>query len=61
MKFKFQENGKIPGHQRQIERADIAVKISGSSCIGFNKNLGEENYEIRGTSEVLNQKEVKEN
>jgi len=60
LKFEFQENGKIPGHQGRMESADIAVKISGSSCIGFNKNLGEENYEIRGTIEVLNKKEVKE-
>ena len=60
MKFDFQENGKIPGHQGRVERADIAVKIFGSWYLGFNKKSGEENYEIRGTSEVLNQKEVKE-
>jgi hypothetical protein len=60
LKFDFQENGKIPGYQRQIERADIAVKIFGSSYLGFNKMSGEENYEIRGENEVLNQKEVKE-
>jgi len=60
LKFDFQENGKIQGHQGQIESADIAVKIFGSWYLGFNKKSGEENYEIRGTSEVLNQKEVKE-
>ena len=60
LKFEFQENGKIPGHQGRMESADIVVKIFGSSCLGFNWRSGEENYEIRGTSEVLNQKEVKE-
>jgi hypothetical protein len=60
LKFEFQENGKIPGHQGRIENVDIAVKVFGSSCLGFNKRSGEENYEIRGISEVLNQKEVKE-
>jgi hypothetical protein len=60
LKFEFQENRKIPGHQGQVERADIAVKIFGSWYFGFNKSLGEENYEIRGANEVLNQKEVKE-
>jgi len=56
----FQENGKIFGHQGRIENVDIAVKIFGISYFGFNKRPGEENYEIRGTSEILNQKEVKE-
>ena len=60
LKFDFQENGKIPGHQGRIENVDIVVKIFGSSYLGFNKRSGEENYEIRGTIEVLNQKEVKE-
>lgn len=60
LKFEFQENGKIPGHQGQMENTDIVVKIFGRSCLGFNKRPGEENYEIRGISEVLNQKEVKE-
>jgi hypothetical protein len=60
LKFEFQENGKIPGHQGQIERADIAVKISGSLYIGFHKRSGVESYEIRGLYEVLNQKEVKD-
>jgi len=43
-----------------MEDVGILVKISGSWYLGFNKNLGEENYEIRGANEVLNQKEVKE-
>ncbi len=60
LKFEFKENGKIPGHQGRIENVDIAVKIFGSSCLGFNRRLGEEHYEIRGMSEVLNQKGVKE-
>jgi hypothetical protein len=60
LKFEFQENGKISGYQGRVENADIVVKISGSWYLGFNKMSGEENYEIRGTSEVLNQKEVKE-
>ena len=60
LKFEFQENNKIAGYQGQSERADIVVKISVSSWFGFNKRSGEENYEIRGMSEVLNQKEVKE-
>ena len=60
LKFEFQENGKISGYQGRVENADIVVKISGSWYLGFNKNLGEENYEIRGANEVLNQKEVKE-
>ena len=60
LKFDFQENGKISGYQGRVENADIVVKISGSWYLGFNKMSGEENYEIRGTSEVLNQKEVKE-
>ena len=60
MKFDFQENGKISGYQGRMEDVGILVKISGSWYLGFNKMSGEENYEIRGTSEVLNQKEVKE-
>ncbi len=60
LKFEFKEDGKIPGHQGRIENVDIAVKIFGISYFGFNKRPGEENYEIRGTSEILNQKEVKE-
>ena len=60
LKFEFQENRKIPGHQGRIESADIVVKVFGSLHLGFNKRPGEENYEIRGTSEILNQKEVKE-
>jgi len=60
LKLDFQENGKIFGHQGRIENVDIAVKIFGISYFGFNKRPGEENYEIRGTSEILNQKEVKE-
>lgn len=52
LKFEFQENGKMPGHQGQIERADIVVKLSGSSWLGFNKNLGEENYEIGGVNVI---------
>lgn len=43
-----------------MENVNIAVKIFGSSCLGFNKRSGEENYEIRGMSEFLNQREVKE-
>jgi hypothetical protein len=61
LKFEFQEDGKISGYQGRMEDVDIVVKISGSWYFGFNKRSGEENYEIRGTSEVLNQKEVKEN
>lgn len=60
MRFEFQENGKISGHQGRIENVDIAVNIFGSSCLGFNKKSGEENYEIKGTVEVLNDKGVKE-
>ncbi len=60
LKFEFQENGKILGYQGRIENVDIAVKMFGSSCLGFNKRTGEENYEIRGTIEVLNQKRVKQ-
>ena len=60
LKFDFQENGKISGYQGRMEDVGILVKISGSWYLGFNKNLGEENYEIRGANEVLNQKEVKE-
>ena len=60
LKFEFRENGQIPGHQGRIENVDIAVKIFGSSCLGFNKRSEEENYEIKGTSEFLNQREVKE-
>src|SRR4030042_5729763 len=60
LKFEFQENGKILEYQGRIENVDIAVKMFGSSCLGFNKRSEEENYEIRGTSEILNQKEVKE-
>jgi hypothetical protein len=60
LKFDFQENGKISGYQGRMEDVGILVKISGSWYLGFNKMSGEENYEIRGTSEVLNQKEVKE-
>jgi hypothetical protein len=59
LKFEFQENGKIPGPEGRIENVDIAVKIFGSLCLGFNKRSGEENYEIRGISEVLNHKEVR--
>lgn len=59
LKFDFQENGKIPGHEGRIENVDIAVKILGSPCLGFSKRYSEENYEIRGISEVLNHKEVK--
>ena len=60
LKFEFQENGKIPEHEGRIENVDIAVKIFGSSCLGFNKRSGEENYEIRGITEILNHIEVKE-
>jgi len=61
LKYEFQENGKIPGHEGRIENVDIAVKIFGSPCLGFNKRPGEGNYEIRGISEILNHKEVKKN
>ena len=60
LKFEFQENGKISGYQGRVENADIVVKIFGSWYFGFNKSLGEENYEIRGANEVLKQKEIKE-
>ncbi len=36
------------------------AKMPENSCLGFNKRIGEENYEIRGTIEVLIQKKVKE-
>ena len=55
LKFEFQENGKILEYQGRIENVDIAVKMFGSSCLGFNRRLGKEHYEIRGTIEVLNQ------
>src|SRR4030066_230198 len=55
LKFEFQENGKIPGHQGRMESADIVVRIFGNLQFGFNKKPGEENYEIRGMVEVLNQ------
>lgn len=60
MKFEFQENGQIPGHQGRIENVDIAVKIFGRSCLGFNKRSEEESYEIKGMSEILSQREVKD-
>ena len=60
LKFEFQENGKILGYQGRMENVDIAVRIFGSSCLGFNKRSGEGNYGIRGRIEVLNQKNVKE-
>jgi len=60
LKFEFKEDGKIPGHQGRMESVDIVIKIFGNSQFGFNKKPGEENYEIRGTIEILNQKEVKE-
>lgn len=44
-----------------MESADIVVKIFGNLHFGFNKKPGEENYEIRGMSEILNQKGIKEN
>lgn len=48
------------GHQGRIESADIVVKIFGNWYLGFTKKGEEENYEIRGISEILNHKEVKE-
>ncbi len=60
LKFEFQENGKIVGHQGRVESVDIAVRMLGSWCLGFNNRPGTENYEIRGTIELLNQKRVKQ-
>lgn len=61
LKFEFKENGKIQGHRGQMESADIAVRVFGYFHFGFNKKPGEENYKIRGMSEILNQKGIKEN
>jgi len=58
LKFKFQENGKIPGHRGQTENVDIAVGAAGYSSFGFKKREGKECYEIRGLVEYLQNREV---
>jgi hypothetical protein len=59
LKLKFQENGKIPGHQGRTERVDIAVGAAGYSYFGFKKSQERGNYEIRGLVEYLRKDEVK--
>ncbi len=59
LKFKFQENGKIPGHQGRMENVDIAVGAEGYSCFGFKRSQERGSYEIRGLMEYLEDKKVK--
>lgn len=59
LKFKFQEEGMIPGYQGKIENVDIAVEVAGYSMFGFKKREGKDDYDIRGLLEYLQNKEVK--
>lgn len=59
LKFEFQENGKIPGHQGQKESLDIAVGAAGYSYFGFKRSQEKGSYEIRGLVEYLREEKVK--
>lgn len=59
LKFEFQENGKIPGHQGRMENVDIAVGAAGYSYFGFKRRQEGGNYEIRGLMECLREEKVK--
>lgn len=59
LKFKFQENGKIPGHQGRVESVDIAVGAAGYSYFGFKRSQERDCYEIRGLMECLREEKVK--
>jgi len=59
LKFKFQENGKIPGHEGRMENVDIAVGAVGYPYFGFKRSRESGGYEIRGVVEYLRKDEVK--
>lgn len=59
LKFKFQENGKIPGHGGKTENVDIAIGPAGYTNFGFKRSLNRDVYEIRGLVEYLQNREVK--
>ncbi len=59
MKFEFQENGKILGHQGRIESVDIAIGIAGIFYFGFKRSGEKIGYEIRGLMEYLQMEKIK--